>query len=94
MAEELLDWLDPERTYVIKTDVDGMTIDFLLHLSKGQFYTRKQSSKESKYCLVTKFNGKNKYKETDLDLGAHFDYIHPRLNREINSGKITSIALR
>ena len=35
MENELLDSLDPERTYIIKTDVDGMTIDFLLHLSQG-----------------------------------------------------------
>ena len=62
MSNELLDSLDPERTYIIKTEIDGMNMEFLLHLTKGQFYTRKQSSKDPKYCLVTKFNNKNKYK--------------------------------
>ena len=94
MANELLDSLDPERTYIIKTEMDGMNMNFLLHLSKGVFYTRKEASKDPKYCLVTKLNNKKNYKENELDLGMTFDYIHPKLNREVNSGVITSIALR
>jgi hypothetical protein len=94
MTEQLLDSLDPERTYIIKTEIDGMNMNFLLHLSKGQFYTRKQSSKDPKYCLVTKLNNKKNYKESELDLGITFDYIHPKLNKEVNSGAITSIELR
>lgn len=94
MTTELLDSLDPERTYIIKTEISGMNIDFLLHWSKGAFYTRKLSSKDPKYCLVTKFNSKKNYKENDLDLGKDFSYVHPRLNKEVNSGIITSIELR
>ena len=43
---------------------------------------------------MEKMNNKNKYKEEDLDLGIEFEYVHPRLNREVKSGSVTSVALR
>ncbi len=94
MENELLDSLEPERTYIIKTEIEGMNMDFLLHLCKNLFYVRKISSKDPKYCLVTKLNNKKNYKESNLDLGISFNYIHPKLNKEVDSGIITSIELR
>ncbi|HIH15123.1 MAG: hypothetical protein QT08_C0011G0019 [archaeon GW2011_AR17] len=94
MATELpvahLESLDPEKTFFVETEDSS----FVLHLTKGLFYVRRTTSKDPRYCLVTKINGKNKYKESDLDLYAELSYIHPKLNQEVLGGKIKSVALR
>ena len=88
--ELLLESLDPEKTYLIETEDNS----FVLHLSKGVFYTKKEASKDPRYCLVTKINGKKTYKERDLELGSELEYYHPKLNREVSSGIVTSISIR
>lgn len=88
--ELLLDSLDPEKTYMIETEENS----FVLHLCKGVFYTKKEASKDPRYCLVTQMNGKKSYKEKDLELGTEFNYYHPKLNREVSSGVVKSIAIR
>lgn len=88
--ELLLESLDPEKTYLIETEENS----FLLHLFKGVFYTRKEASKDPRYCLITKLNGKKSYNVKDLELGTEFNYYHPKLNREVSSGIIKSIAIR
>ncbi len=88
--ELLLESLDPEKTYLIETEDNN----FVLHLFKGVFYAKKEASKDPRYCLVTQFNGKKSYKEKDLELGSEFSYYHPKLNREVSSGIVKSIAIR
>ncbi|MBI5797756.1 hypothetical protein HZA98_02530 [Candidatus Woesearchaeota archaeon] len=90
MEGDFLESLDPEKTFFIDTEEGS----FIFHLIKGSFYTRRTTSKEQKYCLVTKINGDKKYKEKDLDLGIHFDYVHPRLEKEVTVGPVRAIALR
>ncbi|MDP3728496.1 MAG: hypothetical protein Q8R18_03510 [bacterium] len=94
MATELhpthLESLDPEKTFLVETEDSS----FVFHLTKGIFYARRTTSKDPRYCLVTKINGKNKYKESDLDLYAEISYMHPKLNQEVLGGKVKSVALR
>lgn len=94
MAAELpathLESLDPEKTFLVETEDSS----FIFHLSKGIFYARRTTSKDPRYCLVTKINGKNKYKESDLDLYVEISYMHPKLNQEVLGGKVKSVSLR
>lgn len=85
-----LESLDPEKTYLVDTEDSS----FIFHLTKGIFYARRTTSKDPRYCLVTKINGKEKYKEADLDLYVEISYIHPKLNYEVTSGKVKSVSLR
>ncbi len=82
--------LDPEKTFLVDTEDSN----FIFHLSKGIFYARRTTSKDPRYCLVTKINGKVKYKESDLDLYAEIEYMHPKLNREVSGGRVKSVANR
>ena len=86
----LIEALDPEKTYLVETEDNS----FILHLTKGLFYARRTTSKDPRYCLVTKINGKAKYKESDLDLYAEIEYMHPKLNQEVSGGKVKSVAIR
>lgn len=86
----LVEAVDPEKTYLVETEENS----FVLHLTKGIFYARRTTSKDPRYCLVTKINGKAKYKESDLDLYAEIEYIHPKLNKEVSGGRIRSVAIR
>jgi len=88
--EAFLESLDPEKTFLVDTEESS----FVLHLSKGVFYVRRTTSKDPRYCLVTKINGKAKYKESDLDLYAEIEYMHPKLNQEVSGGRIKSVANR
>ncbi len=92
MAEipTLVEALDPEKTFLVETEENS----FVFHLTKGIFYARRTTSKDPRYCLVTKINGKAKYKESDLDLYAEIEYIHPKLNQEVSGGKVRSVAIR
>ena len=82
--------LDPEKTYFVETEESS----FIFHITKGVFYVRRTTSKDPRYCLVTKINGKTKYKEQDLDLYAEIEYVHPKLKKEVSTGKVRSVALR
>ena len=82
--------VDPEKTFMIATEEN----EFVFHLVKGMFYARRTTSKDPRYCLVTKLNGKIKYSERDLDLGVEIEYMHPKLNKEVSGGMIRSVALR
>ena len=86
----LLESLDPEKTFFVETEDNS----FVCHLTKGLFYIRRTTSKDQRYCLVTRINGREKYKEQDLDLYAEIEYIHPKLNKEVSGGKIKSVANR
>ena len=86
----LLESLDPEKTYLVETEDSA----FVFHMTKGLFYARRTTSKDARYCLVTKINGNSKYKEQDLDLYAEFLYMHPKLNKEVSAGRVKSVALR
>jgi len=88
--EQFLESLDPEKTFFVETEDSS----FILHLAKGIFYARRTTSKDPRYCLVTKINGKKVYKEKDLDLHAEIAYMHPKLNQEVSGGKVRSVALR
>lgn len=88
--EAFVESLEPEKTYLIDTEDSS----FVFHLTKGIFYARRTTSKDPRYCLVTKINGKNKYKESDLDLYVDIHYMHPKLNQEVHGGKVRSVALR
>jgi len=90
MVEAHLESVDPEKTFLVETEDSS----FVFHLTKGLFYARRTTSKDPRYCLVTKINGKVKYTEKDLDLYAEISYMHPKLNQEVLSGKVTSVALR
>ncbi len=90
LMEAFLESIEPEKTFLVETEDSS----FVFHLNKGIFYTRRTTSKDPRYCLVTKINGKNKYKESDLDLYAEISYMHPKLNQEVLSGKVKSVALR
>jgi hypothetical protein len=82
--------LDSEKTFMIATEES----EFVFHMVKGKFYIKRTASKDPRYCLVTKLNGKEKYSEKDLDLGVEIEYMHPRLNKEVSGGMIRSVALR
>ena len=93
MVEQIpthLESLDQEKTFLVETEDNS----FVFHLTKGLFYARRTTSKDPRYCLVTKINGKAKYKESDLDLYAEIEYIHPKLNTEVSGGRIRSVAHR
>lgn len=85
-----LESVDPEKTFLVDTEDSS----FVFHWTKGIFYARRTTSRDPRYCLVTKINGKVKYKESDLDLYAEVSYMHPKLNQEVLSGKVKSVALR
>ncbi len=82
--------LDPEKTYLVETEDSS----FVFHWTKGIFYAHRTTSKDPRYCLVTKINGKNKYKEQDLNLYVEFLYMHPKLNKEVSAGKVKSVEHR
>ncbi len=88
--EPFLEELQPEKTYLVSTT----ELKLIVHWLQGQFYLRKLASKDPRYCRITGLSGKERYEQHDLDLGAEIEYIHPRLHRSVNAGKITSIIIR
>ena len=88
--ETFLESIDPEKTFLIDTEDSS----FVFHLTKGTFYAKRTTSKDPRYCLVTKLKVKTNYKESDLGLGVEISYMHPKLNKEVSGGMITGVAHR
>ena len=88
--EPIVETVNPKKSFLVGTT----ETQFIFHLVNDVFYVRKLASKDARYCLVTLLNQKKKYTEKDLDLNAEIEYMHPRLQKPVNGGKVTSIALR
>lgn len=86
----IVETVNPKKSFLVGTT----ETQFIFHLVNDVFYVRKLASKDMRYCLVTQLNQKKKYEEKDLDIGAEVEYMHPRLGRSVNGGKVTSITLR
>jgi hypothetical protein len=88
--EQILEEVRASKVFLVKTT----DTDYMFYLVDGTFYTRKLVSKDSRYGLVTRLDGKEKYSQRDLDLGKQVHYIHPRLAKEENAGKIKAIEVK
>ena len=88
--EPILEELEPEKTFIVSTTETKL----ILHWYKGYFFVHKFGSRDPRYCVVTSLDGNDKYTSEDLDLQTEIQYIHPRLLRPVNAGRVTSITLR
>jgi len=88
--KEIVNSVDPDRTFSVGTT----DTNYMFYLVDGAFYIRKNVSKDPRYGLVVKINGREKYSERDLELGAEIEYIHPRLERAESAGRIKSIEVK
>ncbi len=88
--DAILDELEPEKTFLVSTTETKL----ILHWYKGYFFVHKFGSRDPRYCVVTSIDGNKEYTPQDLDLHLEIEYMHPKLLRPVNAGRITSINVR
>ncbi len=88
--QKLLESIEPQRSFLVTTSESK----FMLYWVDDVFYARKTTGLDNRYALVMTLNGKKWYKEKDLDIGAEFEYVHPRLGRIVSGGRVHHITIR